>query len=81
MHNNIFFKRKKSLPYQKVGDLIDVHCIIFSIFFCLVMFHEPQTWGLMAIENYKLYTICTIILSNPLHLIVGSKLIFTQSEP
>jgi hypothetical protein len=51
--NNIFFQRKKSLPYQKVGDLIDVHCIIFSIFFCLVMFHDPQTWGPMAVENYN----------------------------
>jgi hypothetical protein len=31
---------KKPLPYQRGGDFIDGHCIIFSIFFCLVMFHE-----------------------------------------
>ncbi len=28
-------------------------------------------------KNYKLYTICTLILSNPLHLTVGSKIILT----
>jgi len=39
----IFFKRKKPLPYQKGGNFINGHCVIFSIFFCLVMFHEPQT--------------------------------------
>jgi hypothetical protein len=33
----------KPLPYQKGGDFIDEHYIIFSIFFCMVMFHEPQT--------------------------------------
>jgi hypothetical protein len=38
-----FFKRKKSLPYQRGGDFINGHCIIFSIFFCLEMFHEAQT--------------------------------------
>jgi hypothetical protein len=44
------------------------------------MFHEPQTWGLMAVKNYKLYTLCTLILSNPFHLIIGSRLILMQSE-
>jgi hypothetical protein len=41
MHNNIFFLEKQSLMYYKLGDFIDVHCIIFSIFFYLVMFYEP----------------------------------------
>jgi len=42
---------KKPLPYQRGGDFIDGHYIIFSIFFCLVLFHEPQTWGPMAVEK------------------------------
>jgi hypothetical protein len=50
VHNN-FFKGKKTLPYERGGDIIDGHCIIFSIFFCLVMFHEQQTCGPMAIEK------------------------------
>ncbi len=36
----ISFFREKPLPYQKGGDFIDGHCIIFSIFFCLVMYDE-----------------------------------------
>jgi hypothetical protein len=44
-----------------------------------MMFYEPQTWSPMAVENCKLYTLYTSILSNPLHLTVGSKLILTQS--
>ncbi len=51
MHNNILFLGEKPLPYQGIKDFIDGHCIIFSNFFCLVMFYEPQTWGLMAIEK------------------------------
>jgi hypothetical protein len=43
MHNNIDFWKKKQLPYQRGGDFIDGNCIIFSIFFFLVMFYEPQT--------------------------------------
>jgi hypothetical protein len=34
----------------------------------------------MAIENSKLYTLCTLILSNPPHLTVGSKWSLTQNE-
>jgi hypothetical protein len=34
----------------------------------------------MATKNYKLYALCTLILSNPLHLTVGSKLVLTQNE-
>jgi len=36
----VSFFRKKPLPYQKGGDFINGHYIIFSIFFFLVMFHE-----------------------------------------
>jgi hypothetical protein len=54
LHNKciiITFLGKNPLPYQRGGDFIDGYCIIFSIFFCLVMFYEPQTWGPMAIEK------------------------------
>jgi hypothetical protein len=43
MHNNIYILGKKPLPYKKGGDFVDDYCIIFSIFFSLVMFNEPQT--------------------------------------
>jgi hypothetical protein len=43
MHNTNNFLRRKPLPSQRGGDFIDGHYIIFPIFFCLVMFHEPQT--------------------------------------
>jgi hypothetical protein len=37
--------------------------------------------ALWSLENCKLYIMCTlIILSNPPHLIVGSKLTLTQNE-
>jgi hypothetical protein len=39
------------LPYQRERDFIDGHCIFFSISFYLIMFHESQTWGPMAIEK------------------------------
>jgi len=42
MHNSLIFKENPLLQ-QRGGDFMDVHCIIFSIFFCLIMFHEPQT--------------------------------------
>jgi hypothetical protein len=35
--------KKKPSPYKRRGDFIVEHCIIFLIFFCLVMFHELQT--------------------------------------
>jgi len=55
MHNNIFFLGKKNHPYQRRKDFIAGHCIIFSVFFCSVMFHEPQTWGPMVVKKCKLY--------------------------
>jgi hypothetical protein len=43
MHNNILFKETKPLSCQRGGDFIDGHCIISSIFFCLIIFYESQT--------------------------------------
>jgi hypothetical protein len=45
-----FFK-KQPLPYGRGGYFIGGFCIIFSIFFYLVMFHDPQTWDPMFIEK------------------------------
>jgi hypothetical protein len=36
---------------ERGGDFIDGHCIIIIYLFCLVMFHEPQTWSPMAVEK------------------------------
>jgi hypothetical protein len=37
-----YLKKKKPLPYQRGGDVIDGHCINFIILFCLVMFHKHE---------------------------------------
>jgi hypothetical protein len=42
MHNNIFLQ-KKPPPYERGGIFINENCVIFKVFFCLVMFHESQT--------------------------------------
>jgi hypothetical protein len=31
------------MPYQREKSFVDGRFIIFSVFFCLEMFHEPQT--------------------------------------
>jgi hypothetical protein len=74
------FSKEKTTTYEKIGDFVDGHCIIFSIFFYLVMFHGPQTWSFTSVEKYMLYIKCSLILSNSLHLIVESRLILTQNE-
>jgi hypothetical protein len=51
------YLKKKSTPNERERDFIVGHCINFSDFFCLVMFHEPQTWSPMADES--LHIICT----------------------
>jgi hypothetical protein len=53
MHNNLFFL--KPLLYQREGDFIDGHCIIFSTSFCLIMFHELEYEALWPLKNCKLY--------------------------
>jgi hypothetical protein len=58
MHNNIFFLEKKSPPYQRGREFRDGHCIIFVVFFYLVMFHESQNmslYGCQKIVNFMLY--------------------------
>jgi hypothetical protein len=44
------------------------------------MFHESQTWDFMAIKKNYLYILYKLILSNPLHLTIKSKLILIQNE-
>jgi hypothetical protein len=73
-----FFKEKKPLSYQRGGDFINECSIIFSILFSLAMFHDHE--ALWSLKNYKLYNLCTLILSNSLHLTIGSKVILTQIE-
>ncbi len=36
--------------------------------------------ALRPLKNCNLYILCTLILSNPLHLTIGSKLILTENE-
>ncbi len=75
----IYISKKKLIPCQRGGNFIDGHCFIFSVFFCLIMFYESQTWGLMAIEK-MLHILYILILSNLFHLTVGSKLVLIQNE-
>jgi hypothetical protein len=49
MHSNVF--RGKPLPHEKGRDFISGLCIIFSILFYLVIFHEPQTRRPMIVEK------------------------------
>ncbi len=51
--NSYFWEETITLKKRK--DFIGGHYIVFSFFFGLVMCHEPQTWGLMAIK--KMYVI------------------------
>jgi hypothetical protein len=36
--------------------------------------------ALWPLKKYELYIVCTLILSNPIQLTIGSRLILTQSE-
>jgi hypothetical protein len=71
---------KKSRSNEKELNFIVGHYIIFSNFFCLVMSYEPQTWGPMVDKKLHIIYVCTLILHNPLHLTIGSRLILIQSE-
>jgi hypothetical protein len=44
------------------------------------MFHEHNHEALWPLKKCKLFTLCTLILSIPPHLTIGSKLILTQNE-
>jgi hypothetical protein len=37
------YLKKKLIPYEREGDFIVGHNIIFLDFFCLVLSYEPQT--------------------------------------
>ncbi len=74
----ISFLRKKPILYQRGGNFINGHCIFFSLFLFGNVSWIPK-WGLMAIEK-MLHISYTLILSNLLHLTVGSKLILIQNE-
>jgi hypothetical protein len=76
----IFSFEEKPLTYKKEQDFINGHYIIFSISFCLVMFHESQNEALWPWKNYKLYTLCAMILFIPPHLTIGTRLILTQND-
>ncbi len=73
MHNKLFFGGK-TITLRKMRRFHRWHLIIFSFFFGLVMCYEPQTWGPCLVKKCMLYTLCTLILSNPLHLTIGSNL-------
>jgi hypothetical protein len=47
------------------------------VWYCFINHKHEALWSL---KIYKLYIVCTLFFSNSLHLIVGSKLILTQSE-
>ncbi len=66
--------------FRKKLDFIDGHYSFFSIFFCLIFFMNHKHAALWPLRNYKLYILCTLILSNFPHLTVGSKLILIQNE-
>ncbi len=52
--NSCFWEKNHYLK-KKEKILQGGHCIVFSFFFVLVLCHEPQMWGPMAIE--KMYVI------------------------
>jgi hypothetical protein len=54
--------------------------LFFQFSFVWYCFMNHKHEALWPLKNYKLYTLCTLILFNPLHLTVGSKLILTQNE-
>jgi len=50
MHNNIYFKEKNHYRMKK-KEILWMDIALFFQFFFIVMFHEPQTWGFMAVEK------------------------------
>jgi hypothetical protein len=53
---------------------------LFFIFFVWLCFMNQKHEALSPLKNYKLYIVCTLILSNHFHLTIGSQLILIQSE-
>jgi hypothetical protein len=54
--------------------------LFFQFPFVWKCFMNHKHEALWPLKNCKLYILCTLILFNPPHLIVGSRLILTQSE-
>jgi hypothetical protein len=54
--------------------------LLFQFSFVWYCFMNHKHEALWPLKNYKLYTVCTLILSNFLHIIVGSRLISIQNE-
>jgi hypothetical protein len=51
--------------------------LFFQFSFVWYCFMKHKHEALWSFKNYKLHTICTLILSNPPHLIIRSKFIVT----
>jgi hypothetical protein len=54
--------------------------LLFQFSFVWYCFMNHKHEVLWVLKNCKLYTVCTLILSNFFHLIVGSRLILTRNE-
>jgi hypothetical protein len=80
MHNNIFLLEKNHY-HIKEEEIIYINIALsfqFSFVWKRFMTHKHEVvWPL---RNCKIYTLYTMILFNPPHLIVKSKLILTQNE-
>jgi hypothetical protein len=64
---------------RKIFIYIDI-ALFFQFFFVWKRFMTYKHEALWPLRHCKLYTLCTLILFNALHLIVESKLILTQNE-
>jgi hypothetical protein len=80
-----FFTNKWIILFSFWGEttnFIGGLCIIFKVFFHLVILHEPQTY-MMAYgcwKNVSYVPLCTLILSNPFHLTIISRLTLILNE-
>jgi hypothetical protein len=59
----------------KEGKIVEGGIICFFHFFPLVNGTCQPIWHPMVIKHYMLYLICTLHISNPLNLTIGSRLI------
>jgi hypothetical protein len=54
--------------------------LFFQFSFVWQCFKNHNYEVLWLLKKYKLYTLCTLILSNPLHLAIASELILIKSN-
>jgi hypothetical protein len=78
MCSNVF--RKKPIQYERGGNFISGVCIFFQFYFIWYYFMNQKHEALWLLKKSKLHTLCTLILSNPLHLPIGSRLTLTLNE-